>query len=69
MSPADVVPSDINIRRVRTQSCGVQVGNQPLSLPEQRAHFALWALMKSPLLIGTDLLKASQQVSYPCSRH
>jgi len=42
--------------------CGAQVGNQPLSLPEQRAHFALWALMKSPLLIGTDLVKATQQV-------
>ena len=46
----------------RLRFCGAQVGNQPLSLPEQRAHFALWALMKSPLLIGTDLVKASQQV-------
>jgi hypothetical protein len=31
------------------------VGNGRLSLGEQRAHFALWALMKSPLLIGADL--------------
>ena len=40
------------------------MGNQPLSLPEQRAHFALWALMKSPLLIGTDLRKASPEVMW-----
>jgi hypothetical protein len=26
-----------------------------LTLSEQRAHFALWALMKAPLLIGADL--------------
>lgn len=31
------------------------VGNGKLTLGEQRAHFALWALLKSPLLIGTDL--------------
>jgi alpha-galactosidase len=31
------------------------VGNGRLSLGEQRAHFALWAVMKSPLLIGADL--------------
>ena len=33
-----------------------QVGvGSPLSLPEQRAHCALWAVLKSPLLIGADL--------------
>ena len=26
----------------------------------QRSHFALWALAKAPLLIGTDLRKISQ---------
>lgn len=31
------------------------VGNGELTLGEQRAHFALWALLKSPLLIGADL--------------
>lgn len=31
------------------------VGNGLLTLGEQRAHFALWALLKSPLLIGADL--------------
>ncbi|KAL4450177.1 hypothetical protein ABPG77_010846 [Micractinium sp. CCAP 211/92] len=33
----------------------LEVGNGKLTLGEQRAHFALWALLKSPLLIGTDL--------------
>jgi Alpha galactosidase A len=36
-----------------------QVGNGKLTLSEQRAHFALWALLKAPLLIGTDLRSAS----------
>lgn len=31
------------------------VGVGRLTLPEQRSHFALWALMKAPLLIGADL--------------
>ena len=31
------------------------VGNGKLSPGEQRAHFALWAVMKSPLLVGADL--------------
>lgn len=39
-----------------------QVGNGKLSLTEQRAHFALWALMKAPLLVGTDLRTASGAV-------
>lgn len=33
----------------------LEIGNGNLTLPEQRTHFALWAAMKSPLLIGTDL--------------
>lgn len=33
----------------------LEVGNAGLSLPEQRTHFALWAMVKSPLLIGCDL--------------
>ena len=40
-----------------------QVGNAGLSLPEQRAHFALWAIMKSPLLVGCDLRTASSEVA------
>lgn len=37
----------------------VQVGNGNLPLGLQRSHFALWALLKSPLLIGTDLTRVS----------
>lgn len=33
----------------------LEVGNGPLTIEENRSHFALWAIMKSPLLIGTNL--------------
>lgn len=35
----------------------LEVGNGGLTLAEERTHFSLWAAMKSPLLIGTDLAK------------
>jgi alpha-galactosidase len=38
----------------------LEVGNGALTFEETRTHFALWAAMKSPLLIGTDLAKLSQ---------
>jgi alpha-galactosidase len=31
----------------------LEVGNGDLTIEENRAHFALWAIMKSPLIIGT----------------
>ncbi|PWY70309.1 putative alpha-galactosidase B [Aspergillus sclerotioniger CBS 115572] len=34
----------------------LEVGNGNLTLAENRAHFALWAVMKSPLIIGTPVL-------------
>ena len=37
----------------------MQVGVGALTFQEQRAHFSLWALMKSPLMLGTDLLSMS----------
>ncbi|KAI5805171.1 family 27 glycoside hydrolase [Geopyxis carbonaria] len=37
----------------------LEVGNGALTPAETRTHFALWAAMKSPLLIGTDLAKLS----------
>lgn len=37
----------------------LEVGNGNLSLAEQRTHFALWAAMKSPLLIGTNIAQLS----------
>ena len=33
----------------------LEVGNGNLNLEENRSHFALWAAMKSPLIIGTAL--------------
>ncbi|KAE8356687.1 putative alpha-galactosidase B [Aspergillus coremiiformis] len=33
----------------------LEVGNGDLTIEENRAHFALWAAMKSPLIIGTPL--------------
>ena len=35
----------------------LEVGNGGLTETQERTHFALWAAMKSPLLIGTDLMK------------
>ncbi|TAQ83898.1 hypothetical protein B7494_g7776 [Chlorociboria aeruginascens] len=37
----------------------LEVGNGGLTTEEERAHFGLWAIGKSPLLIGTDLSKIS----------
>lgn len=36
----------------------LEVGNG-MAAVEERSHFALWAMMKSPLIIGTDLSKVS----------
>jgi hypothetical protein len=33
----------------------LEIGNGKLTLAEQRSHFALWCLMKSPLIIGSDV--------------
>lgn len=33
----------------------LEVGVPGLSLPEARSHFAFWAAMKSPLIVGADL--------------
>lgn len=35
--------------------CPIQVGVAQWSLAQQRSHFALWALVKAPLLIGANL--------------
>ncbi len=39
----------------------LEIGNGHLTRDEQITHFSLWAEMAAPLLIGTDLRKASQQ--------
>jgi alpha-galactosidase len=38
----------------------LEIGNGHLTDAEQKTHFSLWAEMAAPLLIGTDLRKASQ---------
>jgi alpha-galactosidase len=39
----------------------VGIGNQ-LLIQEQRAHFAIWCVMKSPLILGLDIRKMSKEV-------
>lgn len=34
-----------------------ELGNGVLTEPEERAHFGLWAIMKSPIIMGTDMTK------------
>src|SRR4051794_35406169 len=38
----------------------LEIGNGGLTANEERAHFGIWAISKSPLLIGTDLSKISE---------
>lgn len=33
----------------------MEIGNGALTLQEQRTHFAAWAFLKSPILLGTDV--------------
>ncbi|KAH8924798.1 glycoside hydrolase family 27 protein [Atractiella rhizophila] len=48
----------------------LEVNNGNLTLAEQRTHFALWAAMKSPLLIGTDLATiSSDEVAILANKH
>ncbi|KAF4607571.1 hypothetical protein EYR38_001643 [Pleurotus pulmonarius] len=39
----------------------MEIGNGDLDLPEQRTHFAAWAFLKSPILLGTDLSALSSE--------
>ncbi|KDQ57454.1 glycoside hydrolase family 27 protein [Jaapia argillacea MUCL 33604] len=42
----------------------MEIGNGALTLAEQRTHFAAWAFLKSPILLGTDLSQLnSTQIS------
>ncbi|KAL0571651.1 hypothetical protein V5O48_010309 [Marasmius crinis-equi] len=40
----------------------LQIGNGNLTLEETKSHFTAWALMKSPLLIGTNLSAITPEV-------
>ena len=39
----------------------LEVGNGDLTIEERRSHFAFWAIMKAPLLIGTNLVNITQE--------
>ncbi|KAI6040914.1 glycoside hydrolase family 27 protein [Pisolithus marmoratus] len=39
----------------------LEIGNGDLTFEEAKTHFTAWALMKSPLLIGTDLESTSKE--------
>ena len=39
----------------------LEVGNGGMTYTEYRTHFGLWALVKSPLLIGCDITKMSEE--------
>ncbi|KAK1830493.1 glycoside hydrolase superfamily [Podospora conica] len=38
----------------------MQLGNGKLTEAEERAHFGLWAIMKSPIILGTDMSKLKE---------
>ena len=40
----------------------LEVGNGGMTLTEYKSHFALWCLLKSPLLLGNDLSNVSKEV-------
>jgi alpha-galactosidase len=33
----------------------MEIGNGALTIQEQRTHFAIWAFLKSPIILGTDV--------------
>lgn len=37
----------------------MEIGNGGLTTAEERSHFGIWAISKSPLILGTDLTKIS----------
>lgn len=39
----------------------MEIGNGNLTIEEERTHFAVWAFMKSPILLGTDLAALSPE--------
>jgi alpha-galactosidase len=39
----------------------MEIGNGNLTIQEERTHFAVWAFMKSPILLGTELARLSSE--------
>ncbi|KAK3647404.1 hypothetical protein LTR22_013835 [Elasticomyces elasticus] len=51
--------NDMDILEVGNTGLGTPPGN--LTYDEAKSHFTAWALLKSPLIIGTDLTKATKR--------
>lgn len=54
-APLSASTSGIQLPSLACYLLPLAVGNGQLTVGEQRTHFALWALLKSPLLIGADV--------------
>jgi alpha-galactosidase len=39
----------------------LEIGNNWLTLDQEKTHFALWSIVKAPLIIGCDLDKISKE--------
>lgn len=39
----------------------MEIGNGGLTLQEERTHFAAWAFLKSPILLGTNVSTSQSQ--------
>jgi alpha-galactosidase len=39
----------------------LEVGNGKMTFTEYKTHFALWAITKSPLIIGCDITKMTEE--------
>jgi len=38
----------------------MEIGNGNLTIEEERTHFAAWVFLKSPILLGTDVIATSE---------
>ena len=47
----------------------LEVGNGDLTVAETRSHFAFWAAIKSPLIIGTSVCSSPGKASDVRGRH
>ncbi len=41
----------------------LEVGNGGMSITEYKSHFTIWAVFKSPLILGNDLSQLTPEVS------
>jgi alpha-galactosidase len=40
----------------------LEVGNDPMTLPESRAHFTLWCMLAAPLIAGNDIRNMTPEI-------